>query len=181
MCLGRHAWWSAAGLHSAVSDRCREHISGAFGIIYSPARWDIKLLVLLVSWHRCDSTLHACLQDLTDSIENKKKEVEETTGVKERKAEKVAQDKKELADTEAQKAENENLHKEAPFRRAMPAAAPLHEALKSGRPAVLAARVSQPSRAGALEGVQGESSLYKVSHRREVANSSAPRSGWHVR
>jgi len=52
------------------------------------------------------------IQDLTDSIENKKREIEETTLVKERKAEEVAQDKKELANTQEQKAANENTLKE---------------------------------------------------------------------
>lgn len=52
------------------------------------------------------------VQDLTDSIENKNKEAEETTMVKERKTEKKAQDEKHLADTEALKAENEKMLEE---------------------------------------------------------------------
>jgi len=47
------------------------------------------------------------VQDLTDSVENKKQEIDETKLVKERKTEELAKDKKELADTETQKAANE--------------------------------------------------------------------------
>merc|ERR1711878_79735 len=49
--------------------------------------------------------------DLTDSIENSEKEIEEKTVEKEQKTEKAAQNKKQLAATVADKAENEKLLK----------------------------------------------------------------------
>jgi len=51
------------------------------------------------------------ITDLTDSIENSEKEIEEKTVDKEQKTEKAAQDKKQLAATVAVKAENEQLLK----------------------------------------------------------------------
>merc|ERR1711956_59406 len=49
--------------------------------------------------------------DLTDSIENSEKEIEEKTVEKEQKKERAAQNKKQLAATVADKAENEKLLK----------------------------------------------------------------------
>merc|ERR1712204_136307 len=51
------------------------------------------------------------IADLTDSIENSEKEIEAKTVEKEQKTEKAAQNKKQLAATEADKAENEKLLK----------------------------------------------------------------------